>query len=154
MLPSTNHELVYLILYPFVNVYVTLFCVCTLISCFFYKFVASKNFPPKSLMPRVTSNLLAIKQPTNLFSQHGISPGNVFVHVASSVGNLKFLEDNLLIPSSGVKSPKRSPETSVRNYHYSLRKEARRKQFSPTSRRKPEITLNVPFPHAYQLNLI
>jgi len=88
---------------------------------FFYKFVASKNFPPKSLMSRVASNRLAIKHPTNLFSQNGTPPGNVFVHVASSVGNLKFLEDNLLIPSSGVKNPKRSPETSVKNYHYSLR---------------------------------
>ena len=86
-----------------------------------YKFVASKNFPPKSLMPRVTSNLLAIKHPTNFSPQHDTSPGNVFVHVDSAVGNLKFLEDNLLVPSSGVKNPKISPETSARNYHYSLR---------------------------------
>jgi len=45
----------------------------------FYKFVASKNFPPKSLMPRVTSNLLVIKRPTDLFPQHGTSPENIFV---------------------------------------------------------------------------
>jgi hypothetical protein len=88
---------------------------------FLNKFVASKHFPPKSLMPRVTSNLLTIKHPTSLIPQHDTSPGNVFVNVASSVANLKFLEDNLLIPSSGVKNPTRSPETSVRNYHYSLR---------------------------------
>jgi hypothetical protein len=87
----------------------------------FYKFLASKNFPPKSLMPRMTSNLLAIKHPINLFPRHGTSPGNVFVHAASSFGNLKFLEDNLLAPTSGVRNPKRSPETSVRNYYYSLR---------------------------------
>lgn len=42
-------------------------------------------------MPRVTSNLLAIQHPTNLFSQHGSCPGSVFVYVASSVGELRVL---------------------------------------------------------------
>ena len=32
------------------------------------------------------------------------------------------------------------PETSVRNYHYLLRNNSARSQFSSTSRRKPEIT--------------
>ena len=92
-----------------------------LFHVFFYKFVASKNLPPKSLMLNVTSNLLPIKHPTNLFPQHGTSPEKLFVHVASSVGNLMFLEANILAPSSGVMNPKRSPETSVGYYHYSLR---------------------------------
>jgi hypothetical protein len=83
----------------------------------FYKYIASRNFPLKSVMLRVTSSL----QSNCHFAQHGTSPGNVFVHVASSVGNLKFLDVNLLFPSAWVKNPKRSPETSVRIYHYSLR---------------------------------
>ena len=122
MFPNTNHNLAYLFLYPFGNVYATLLCAHThTYYMLFCKSVASKNFPPKSLMSRVASNRLAINHPTNLFSQNGTSPRNVFVHIASSVRNLKFLEDNLLIPPSGVKNQKRSPETSVRNYHYSLR---------------------------------
>ena len=60
-----------------------------------YKYVASRIFQSKSVMPRVTPNLLVIKHPTNLFPQHVSSPGNVFVHATSSVGNLKFLEERI-----------------------------------------------------------
>ena len=67
------------------------------------------------------SNLLAIKHPINLFPLHGTYPGKFFGHLDSSVGNLKFHEDNLLVQSSGAKNPNRSSETSASDYHYSLR---------------------------------
>jgi hypothetical protein len=43
-------------------------------------------------------------------------------YYAANIGNsLPTFRDNVFVPSSTVKNPKSSPETTVRNYHYSLR---------------------------------
>jgi hypothetical protein len=64
-------------------------------------------------------------------------------YYAASGGNLlPTFWDNLSVSSSWTlkMGPTGCPETSVRNYHYSLRNKDRRGRFSATSRRKPEIT--------------